>query len=202
MTMVQSVLTFGLTPDQNDVVKNCLPNRDYHLLIADESTDIIAIPATALIIDASVLDADEAGMIFEYYSEIQGGTDDYVLWLREPKPPKELQKALKCYDRFETVQDNLKYLLISAHSRKRKSTAFSNSIMIALKILSEIRKKPGITSLQLAERCDVSPRTVQRYIETLRCSGEWIEYDRERKGWQLFRNMSILFGDPWRDDDT
>ena len=42
-----------------------------------------------------------------------------------------------------------------------------------------------ITTKELALRIEKSDRTVQRYIETLRCAGEFIEYDRKKKGWYL-----------------
>ena len=43
--------------------------------------------------------------------------------------------------------------------------------------------------------CELSTRSVQRYIETLRCAGEWIEYDTSLKGWKLLHNVSMLIGE-------
>lgn len=38
------------------------------------------------------------------------------------------------------------------------------------------------TTVQIAKNLEISQRSVQRYIETLRVAGEWIEYDRTLKG--------------------
>ena len=62
-------------------------------------------------------------------------------------------------------------------------------------MLSEIRKHPGITTAELAEIIERNAKTVQRYITTLNCAGEFIEYDRKKKGWFLFENKSVLWGD-------
>lgn len=54
-----------------------------------------------------------------------------------------------------------------------------------IKILFAIRNKPYITTKELADKIERTDRTVQRYIETLRCAGELIGYDRQKKGWYL-----------------
>lgn len=54
---------------------------------------------------------------------------------------------------------------------------------------------PGITTVQIAKEIEISQRSFQRYIETLRVAGEWIEYDRTLKGWKLTDGKSILWGD-------
>ena len=59
----------------------------------------------------------------------------------------------------------------------------------------QMRLYPGITTAQLAKKIEISQRSVQRYIETLRVAGEWIEYDRNLKGWKLADGKSVLWGD-------
>ena len=44
-----------------------------------------------------------------------------------------------------------------------------------------IRNKANISTKKLAEKIERSPRTLQRYIETLRSAGEFIGYDRQKK---------------------
>lgn len=187
--------TFGLTQKQNQFVSANLPVRDCELYIADTPTDLIAINCEAMIVNAAAMEQDDADMIFGYYQEVNGCTDETILWLGEPMPPKAARKFFKCYDSFDAIKDKLKYLLLSAHSRSRKSYEYSEKLVNGLKILSLIRKRPGISTQTLAELTELPLRSVQRYIAALQATGEWIEYDRALRGWKLFHGISILYGD-------
>ncbi|MDY2928693.1 MAG: hypothetical protein SOT89_00190, partial [Clostridiaceae bacterium] len=91
------ILTFGLTEAQNAWVEENLPTRDYEVFDTDAPTDVIAIGCDAMIVNAAALDQDSADMIFDLYSQVDGCTNETVIWLDEPKPPKELRKFFKCY---------------------------------------------------------------------------------------------------------
>ena len=189
------VITFGLTAEQNALVEENLPARDYEVFDTDAPTDLIAIGCQALIINAASIDSDSAGMIFDYYSQVNGCTDETVIWLGEPKPPKELRKFFKCYNSFDAIKDKLKYLLLTAHSKSKKAHEYSEKLVNGLKILALIRKHPGISTQKLSELTELPLRSVQRYIAALQATGEWIEYDRALRGWKLFDGISILYGD-------
>lgn len=194
------VITFGLTEQENALVEENLPARDYEVFDTDAPTDLIAIGCQALIINATAMDADSVGMIFDYYSQVNGCTDETVIWLGEPKPPRELRKLFKCYDSFDAIADKLKYLLLTAHSKSKKSYEYSEKLVNGLKILALIRKHPGISTQKLSELTELPLRGVQRYIAALQATGEWIEYDRTLRGWKLFHGVSILYGDVWEDE--
>ena len=189
------VITFGLTAEQNALVEENLPARDYEVFDTDAPTDLIAIGCQALIINAASIDSESAGMIFDYYSQVNGCTDETVIWLGEPKPPKELRKFFKCYNSFDAIKDKLKYLLLTAHSKSKKAHEYSEKLVNGLKILALIRKHPGISTQKLSELTELPLRSVQRYIVALQATGEWIEYDRALRGWKLFHGISILYGD-------
>lgn len=194
------VNTFGLNDEQNALVEANLPTRDYELYIADTPTDVIAIGCDGIIVNAPALDQDSADMIFDLYSQINGCTCETVIWLGEPKPPKELQKFFKCYDCFEVITDKLKYLLLTAHSRSKKAHEYSEKLVNGLKILALIRSRPGISTQKLAELTELPLRSVQRYIAALQATGEWIEYDRSCRGWKLFHGISMLYGEVWKEE--
>ena len=141
------------------------------------------------------MDQDSIGMIFDYYSQVNGCTDETVIWLGEPKPPKELQKFFKCYDSFDAITDKLKYLLLTAHSKSKKAHEYSEKLVNGLKILALIRSHPGISTQKLAELTELPLRSVQRYIAALQATGEWIEYDRSLRGCKLFHGISMLYGE-------
>ena len=187
--------TFGLTEEQNALVENNIPTRDYEVFATDAPTDLIAINCEVLIIYAPEMDQDSIGMIFDYYSQVNGCTDETVIWLGEPKPPKELQKFFKCYDSFDAITDKLKYLLLTAHSKSKKAHEYSEKLVNGLKILALIRSHPGISTQKLAELTELPLRSVQRYIAALQATGEWIEYDRSLRGWKLFHGISMLYGE-------
>ena len=189
------ILTFGLTEAQNAWVEENLPTRDYEVFDTDAPTDVIAIGCDAMIVNAAAMDGDAAGMIFDYYSQVNGCTDETILWLGEPKPPKELRKFFQCYDSFDAIKDKLKYLLLTAHSKSKKAHEYSEKLVNGLKILALIRKHPGISTQKLSELTELPLRSVQRYIAALQATGEWIEYDRALRGWKLFHGISILYGD-------
>ncbi len=86
-------------------------------------------------------------------------------------------------------------IAIGAYRRSKKNVNFSSTLANTIIILSQIRNKPFVTTKELAEKLELSERTIQRYIETLRVAGEWIEYDISRKGWRLCDGKSILWGD-------
>ena len=194
------IITFGLTDEQNESVKENIPARDYEVFDTDAPTDILAISGIAIIIKASALDEDSVGMLFDYYTEVNGCTDETVIWLGAPKPTKDLQKLMKCYPSFEDIEDKLKYLLLTAHSRSKKAGEYSEKLVYGLRILSIIRNSPGVTTKELAEKTELPIRSVQRYIAALQAAGEWIEYDRTLKGWQLFHGVSSLFGEVWDEE--
>ena len=187
--------TFGLTEEQNALVEENIPTRDYEVIDTDAPTDLIAINCEVLIIYAPEMDQDSIGMIFDYYSQVNGCTDETVIWLGEPKPPKELQKFFKCYDSFDAITDKLKYLLLTAHSKSKKAHEYSEKLVNGLKILALIRSHPGISTQKLAELTELPLRSVQRYIAALQATGEWIEYDRSLRGWKLFHGISMLYGE-------
>ena len=192
MTQDYRINTFGLTQKQNQFVSANLPVRDCELYIADTPTDLIAINCEAMIVNASAMEQDDADMIFGYYQEVNGCTDETILWLGEPKPPKELRKF---FNSFDAIKDRLKYLLLTAHSKSKKAHEYSEKLVNGLKILALIRKHPGISTQKLSELTELPLRSVQRYIAALQATGEWIEYDRALRGWKLFHGISILYGD-------
>lgn len=189
------ITTFGLTDEQNAMVKSAFPTNGYVLLDTDAPTDLIAIYATSQIINAAALDNNGLELIFEYYAEVIDNMGETIFWLGSPKPPQTLRKKFRCYESFDEMAVNLKYHLLTAHSKAKKTSNFSRKLADSLLILSLIRLNPGIRTQELADKTELSVRTVQRYIATLQATGEWIEYNTIKKGWQLQNGVSILFGD-------
>lgn len=189
------IFTFGLTDEQNQTVKDNLPAKGYEVMDTDAATDLIAIYAAALIINAGALSDEDREMIYEYYHQIGSCVSETIFWLGNPKPEAKLRAYFRCCRSFDELAPNLKYLLLTAHSKSKKAVDYSKKLADGLRILSLIRRTPGIKTQEIADITEIQPRTVQRYIASLQAAGEWIEYDRSLKGWALQHGVSVLFGD-------
>ena len=187
------VMTFGLTKMQNESVGKVLPIKECELYVTDVPEDLIDISASAVIINAEKLSKSNVDMMFDYYTEIGKSADETVYWIGVPEPPKQLQKVIRTYSCFDELSVELKYQLLTAYRKSRKAKDFSRKMADCIKIISLVKARPGIKTQEIAERLEVSTRTVQRYISTLQVAGEGIEYDNTKKGWFLPGNYSILF---------
>lgn len=170
-----------------------MPIKECELYVTDVPEDLIAISASAVIINAEKLSKSNVDMMFDYYTEIGKSADETVYWIGVPEPPKQLQKVIRTYSCFDELSVELKYQLLTAYRKSRKAKDFSRKMADCIKIISLVKARPGIKTQEIAERLEVSTRTVQRYISTLQVAGEGIEYDNTKKGWFLPGNYSILF---------
>lgn len=192
------VTTYGLSEEQNQFVESCFPTKAYSLCNCNyyednNFIDWIATPNDVFIINAQVFPEHARDLIWDYYAEINESFDETVIWLGEPKPPRKIEKNFKCYESFDEIKDNLKYILLNAHKKIQRASEYCKTLEKGIRILSLIRKHPGISTKELSQKTDMSIRSVQRYIEALQTAGEWIEYDSQKRGWQLHDGYSVLF---------
>ena len=186
--------TFGLSDEQIATVESNLPVKNCEIMDTDCFSDIVATSEMAVIVMWEKLSADERDLLISFYSEIAPFSETMVL-IGSVDVPDELKKHISIYKSFDEFSTNMKYVLLGAYRKSKKNENFSSILADTIFILSQIRKKPFITTKELAEKLEKSERTIQRYIETLRVSGEGIEYDMSHKGWKLTDGKSILWGD-------
>ena len=185
------IITYGLTDDEISELQKVKPNKDCSIIIADFATDIIAIGAYAAVVRKSEFDLADYNLLSSYLEEI-GDYTDTVIIIGTDDRLKKLSKKIKVFATFENFLEKAKYTLVAAYAKHRQSDEFSSKISLALRMVVLIKRNPGISTAVLAEKLDVSPRSVQRYIETLRMSGEWIDYDSSLHGWRLEHEKSFL----------
>lgn len=188
------VATFGLDEEENAFIEKHLPQKECGIMDTDVVTDIIAIDEFAVIVRADAMSQSDMVMLYDFYGEV-APLSETVIFIGDVTVPANLKNHIAVYKDFDTLKENLKYILLSAYRKQKKSENFSATLANAILILSTIRRQPYITSAELAEKLEISPRSVQRYIETLRVAGEWIEYDTTHKGWYLQVGKSVLWGD-------
>lgn len=191
---MKDIIAYGLDEEELAFVKQNIPSQSYKVINAESYTDLIAFQAFALIINPNKLKQNEVRSIFEYYCEVEFFAET-VIFTSQTELPKKIERKIMVYNTFDDMKTNFKYTILSAYRKVKKSEGFSSILSNGIIILSTIRKNPGITTAQLAEELELSSRTIQRYIESLRVAGEWIEYDIKIKGWKLKDNKSILWGD-------
>lgn len=194
MMREKRIAVWGLRPEEIDKVIACLPAKNIEVSEVTCATDLIALSWIAILVNAGAMEKDDREMLCGFYQEA-GDAADLLLLFGASDVPTELRHIVKVYPDFQSTGENLKYILLSAYRRKKNSENFSASLARAIQILTSIRSTPGITTAKLAERLEVSPRSVQRSIETLRVAGEWIAYDTTLKGWKLGMDKSILLDD-------
>ena len=78
----------------------------------------------------------------------------------------ELKRQILEYDTYESLAHNLKYVLLGAYKKTKNNENFSSSIANALFILKEIKKRPYITTKQLADRMPEISKAVYKIEET------------------------------------
>lgn len=194
MIQTNDVFTYGFTVNEESLIKTMLPNKKSVLTPTDCFTDLIACKSYAIFINTATTSDSELNMLWDYYLEV-GATPETVVLVGNTDIPKCMKKQIRVYVSFDELQPELKYILLSAYRNNKKVENFSITLANAITILSKIRLCPGVTTTQLAEELEISKRSVQRYIATLTCAGEWIEYDRTSRGWKLTEGKSVLWGD-------
>lgn len=187
--------TLGLTKDELTAIAANLPSADCDLTYTDCGSDLIAVPHFALIVRSDAATAEELSVLWDFCSEVAEAAKT-VISIGDAGIPSALRPKVRVFPDFGTMVPKLKYLLLDALRRAKKEKAFSKTLANAIQILCAIHSRPGVTTRQMAEQFELSPRSVQRYVETLRVAGEWIEYDARTRGWRLgYGGRSILLDD-------
>lgn len=199
MNSEKLVFTYGLSEEENTKVRKALPSKEYTLIDYECITSALAKNCRAVILNTDAMIQDEIDEVCGYYLNIGCCTDETLIWLGSAPVPARMKTYVKVYPDFSGIEENLKFLLLTAHRKSKKVEGHSRMLADSLLILSMIRKFPGISTQQLAERTGISERSVQRYIKSIQATGEWLEYNRSMRGWELQQGKSLLFGDVWGD---
>ena len=193
--MNENIIVYGFD-EELDFIESIVPRKGTAILDTDCTTDLIAIGCYASITNLSKIKDEELQILYDFYLDVLDPIEVPILIGIPSLPvPMQLSNVFVHYESLEKAKEKLKYDLLAAYRRQKKNTTFSRTIANALVVLTQIRKHPGVTTEKLSEILELSPRTIQRYIESLRIAGEWITYNPSKKGWELQDGKSILFGD-------
>ena len=182
-----NIFVYGLTDEQTAILEKSLPEKEIETTdITGDAACLVEKADFAVVINTDNITEEELEFFVEFYRDFDGCTETIFLLGSKGEVQSRFgyAKAIYYKDNF-TMERNMKYDLLQAYQKTAKSDNYSEKLAMLLKILFAIRNKPYITTKQLADKIERSDRTVQRYIETLRCAGEFIGYDRKKKGWYL-----------------
>ena len=182
-----NIFIYGLTDEEKDVLEKALPGKEVEITdITGEAVCLVEKIDFAVIINPYNITDDELEFFESFYEDADGCTES-IIFTQKKEGVLNKFKAVRTveYEDLFDMEKKLKYELLQALQKTSKSENYSEKLAMLIKILFTIRSKPYITTKELAEKVEKSDRTVQRYIETLRCAGEFIGYDRQKKGWYL-----------------
>ena len=182
-----NIFIYGLTDEEKEVLEKALPGKEVEITdITGEAVCLVEKVDFAVIINPYNITDDELEFFESFYEDADGCTES-IIFTQKKEGVLNKFKAVRTveYEDLFDMEKNLKYELLQALQKTSKSENYSEKLAMLIKILFAIRNKPYITTKELAEKIEKSDRTVQRYIETLRCAGEFIGYDHQKKGWYL-----------------
>lgn len=184
------IAVLGFSDEEREIIQTALTKSTMELYEAEYVTDLLVNDYLMLIVDVSKVSGEELQPLLAYYNQIAAFSESVILVgdCRE----LDFNNRITVYGQFEELQNKLKYLLLAAQKQRKNADNFSRSLSYALIILKMITDNPGISSKEIADRLEISPRSVTRYIETLNMAGESIVYNRKENGWSLEYDESLL----------
>lgn len=182
-----NIFIYGLTEKEKEVLRFSLPAKDVDITdITGQASDIVMRSNFALIINPDNISTDEMQFFEGFYKDFDGCTETLIFTkYREELKEKFPNVKIVFYKDEAEIKTGLKFELMKALNKTNRADNYYSTLSQIIRVLFAIRNKPYITTKELAEKIERSTRTVQRYIETLRCAGEFIGYDRSKNGWYL-----------------
>ena len=185
-----TIAVYGFSNKEREIINSSLTRSTMELFVAEYATDLFAIDHLMIIVNVSCVPDSELQQLFACYKQVPVFSESVILI--GDCTQLDVNNRMTVYTEFDDFQKNLKYLLLAAHKQRKNAESFSRSISYALIILKMITENPGISSKEIANSLELSPRSVTRYIETLNMSGESIVYNRKQNGWSLEYDESLL----------
>lgn len=185
-----TVAVLGFSGEECELIDASLTKSTTELFTAECATDLLVGDHLMIIANVSTIPKEELQQVLSYYKQVPVFSEN-VIFVGDCGQ-LSVSNRFTIYENFDDLQQNLKYLLLAARRQRKSAESFSRSISYALTILKMITENPGISSKEIAERLELSPRSVTRYIETLNMAGESIVYNRKGNGWCLEYDTSLL----------
>ena len=192
--MNNTIFVFGFSENEMEKIKVVFGEKKFEVIQKNEAMDLIVNFACATFISSRNFTQDDWEKLCGAYEDIDVFSEVMVFVGKPNFQATGLKRFTVCSD-FDEFMARTKYFVLEIKKKERKRHTFSSTISLAIQILAEIQNNPGITTNRLAEKFEVSQRTIQRNIETLRMSGEAMVKEPTTKGWMLEFDESLLLID-------
>ena len=106
------IITFGLTEEENSYLKILLHNKNFEIYATDIASDLVALLATTIIVNAEKLEVDDFTLLENYYTEVGEDAAETVFWIGSPLPTLYLQRLFKCHNKFDDIVPEIKNMLL------------------------------------------------------------------------------------------
>lgn len=188
----RDILVLGESKRNIGRIQKLLPLKDVSLREIKKFSEMGDNKETVVIIQPKSVPAAEMARLFRL-DEAHLPPSVTLLFCEPITVPASFRQKVKVFNNFDEMLGKLKFILLERKNALKKRSPAGNRVLKAMRILSLIQKKPGITTRLLAQKTDVSVRTVQRYIKTLINLDENLYYDPVSRGWRLPGNRSTLW---------
>jgi len=188
-----TIITWGTTLEETECIQKNIPAKICAVDTAGDYLDIIVKYCFAIVINPLNVNAEELSCVLGHYDEIADCYEGKIIFTTSIELPKKIKKVSIIAESFQLFEQNIKYYLLAAYRKSKKAQAFSEALSNCIAISSMIRKRPGVTTHELAVKFEKSERTILRYIEAIRLAGESLDYDPVLKGWKLTYPESFLW---------
>ena len=105
------IITWGLTEEENSCLKILLHNKNFEIYATDIASDLVALLATAIIVNSEKLEVDDINLLENYYTEVGEEANEIVFWIGSPLPSLALQSIFKCHNKFDDIVPEIKKAL-------------------------------------------------------------------------------------------
>lgn len=178
------ILTFGLTPHQQQTLADTLKEPRFELVTAQSAKQIIYGDYFALIIHRDSIPQEETESLQIFFSEIDGASTTKIFITSKEDALTESTNSI-LFSCFKEILPKVCEILKKAYDRAKRQESLTKSMSISFFILNEIIENPGISTRAIAEKLKRSEAAVKRYIEELCMAGKTIYYDLALNGWKL-----------------
>lgn len=180
-----TIICWGCDKQQEQILYDCLPDKKIKIIVINDKYDLLDIKFFMAIINPEGLSNDELAFCVNFFKNER--LDIPVLI----KPCSFLDENKVKYIFLQDCSA-ITYTIMDYRRNRKKTIDFYNGITESLLILRAIKENPGVSTKKLAGIIEKSDRTALRYINSLICAGEMIEYDPKKKGWYFSLGYSEL----------
>lgn len=184
--MQKTFMTWGVDDKLVACIKNGLKDGE-ELIIADDVADILMCRSDLLVIDFANL-TPENGVLFGKLVDQDCFPQQHLLIYRDQVIPAKYPQRMIVWTmpRGKTLPPRINECMARIRNLNEPNQIdFSAKPFALLAVVGHLRKYEYASTDELAERCSLSRRTMQRYMQEFSSGWENITYSNSHKKWWM-----------------